>query len=192
MSQDNIPINLIKKGIFTYTQAVKSGLSQYAIEKLVKQELLEHVDRGLYQIPTGSLSNEDIYRQATAIAGFPCAISLWSALVFYDLTDEIDRKTWLWVPITKRIRNKSLQPIPKTHPHWRTGIDKHEGYWITSIERTLVEALAYPRYIGSWAANSALRRALNKKQTDISKIIYAAKKLNLLHRIIKILEVYFE
>jgi hypothetical protein len=112
--------------------------------------------------------------------------------VFYDLTDEIDKETWLWVPIAKRVRNKSIHPVRKAHPQWRTGIDKHEGYWITSIERTLVEALIYPRYIGSLAAHGAIKRAINKKQTDISKIIVMATKLNFFHRIKKVLETYID
>jgi predicted transcriptional regulator of viral defense system len=192
MIHNKIPINLSKKGVFTYSQAISHGLSQYAIRKLIEQEHLERVGRGLYQIPTELIGNEDIYRQATVIAGFPSAICLWSALVFYDLTDEIERETWMWVPITKRIRNKAIHPIRRAHPQWRTGIDKHEGYWITSVERTLVEVLAFPRYVGFLAANSALKRALNKKQTDLSKIIEIAQKMNLLHRILKIIEVYID
>lgn len=190
MKQVKIPPELIKKGVFTYTQAISHGLSQYGIEQLVKQECLERMGRGLYQVPTGSYGNEDIYRQATVIAGFPCAISLWSALVFYDLTDEIDRETWLWVPLSKRIKNKSIRVVRRANPQWRTGIDKHEGYWMTSIERTLVEALAYPRYIGSLAAHSAIRRAIANKQTDIAKILIMAQKLNFFHRLKNLLETY--
>lgn len=192
MKYDKIPPSLAKKGIFTYSQAVSHGLSQYGIEQLVKQERLERIGRGLYQLPTGSFGNEDIYRQATVTAGFPCAICLWSALVFYDLTDEIDRETWVWVPLSKRVKSKSIHAVRRANPQWRTGIDKHEGYWITSIERTLVEALAYPRYIGTLAAHSAMRRALSKKQTDISKILTMAKQLNFFHRIENVLETYIE
>ncbi|MCA9507339.1 MAG: type IV toxin-antitoxin system AbiEi family antitoxin domain-containing protein [Myxococcales bacterium] len=192
MIHDKLPPVLIKKGIFTYTQAVKCGLSQYHIEQLVKQGLLEHIDRGLYQIPTDSFDNEDIYRQTTVIAGFPCAICLWSALVFYDLTDEIDKETWVWVPLSKRVKNKSIHAVRRANPKWRTGIDKHEGYWVTSIERTIVEAIAYPRYIGTLAAHSAVKRAINKKHTDISKIIAMAKQLNLFRRIKTVLETYID
>ncbi len=192
MLRDKIPLFLIKKGIFTYAQAASNGLSQYAIGRLVEQGLLDHIDRGLYQVPNGSFSNEDIYRQATVIAGFPCAVSLWSALVFYDLTDEIDNKTWVLVPVNKRIKNRSIHPVRRVNPQWRTGIDIHAGYWMTSIERTLVEALAYPRFVGSFAANSAVKRALSKKQADISEIVIMAKKLNVFKRIKKVLEVYIE
>lgn len=192
MNSNNIPLSLVKKGIFTFSQAISNGLTQYKIRQLVAQGFLEHVDRGVYQIPRGSFSNEDTYRQATLIAGFPCAICLWSALVYYDLTDEIDIKTWLWVAKDKRIRHRLIRPARKAHPQWRTGIDIHDGYWITSIERTLIEVLAYPRYVGSFAANSAIKRALKQKTTDISKLIMMAKKLNLFNRTEKILEVYFE
>lgn len=192
MKPVNIPLSLLKRRIFTYSQAISDGLSQYKIEQLVGQGLLDHIDRGIYQIPSGSFSNEDIYRQATVIAGFPCAICLWSALVFYDLTDEIDIKTWLWIAQDKRIRNRLIRPVRRANPQWRTGIDVHEGYWVTSIERTLVEALAYPRYVGSFAANSALKQALRQKKTDIAKIITMAKNLNFFNRIEKILEVYFD
>lgn len=188
----NIPKKLAKKGIFTYAEATSSGLSQYAITLLINQGLLEHVDRGLYQIPGASFSNEDIYRRATKIAGSPSAICLWSALVFYDLTDEIETKTWVWVPASKRIRHPSIKPIRRANPHWHIGIDTHEGYSITSIDRTLVEATAYQRYVGPLATHKAFKKALINKQTDISNIIAMAKELNFFKRITKTLEAYFD
>lgn len=192
MKLTKIPSNLAKKGFFTFTEAVSHGLTQHALKQLVKKELLEHVDRGLYQIPGTTFSNEDIYRQATKIAGLPSAICLWSALVFYDLTDEIDIKTWIWVPQTKRIRHTSIRSLRRVNPHWDIGIDVHEGYRMTSLDRTLVEAVAYQRYVGSLAAHHAIKRALAKKQTDLSNIINMAKKLNFFQRIIRTLEAYIE
>ena len=186
-----IPKTLEKKRIFTFTQAVSQGLSRYAIAKLLKDGHLERVNRGLYQVTATSFSNEDIYRQATTIVGVPSAVCLWSALVFYDLTDEIDAQTWVWVPLAKRVRNKNVRVVRAKELHWRTGIVHNDGYWITSIERTVVEALAYPRFVGTMAANNALKKALNKKHTDIGKIVEMATKLGLLQRIRKILEVYF-
>jgi hypothetical protein len=51
MSSIKIPLNLVKKGIFTYTQAISEGLSQYAMEQLVKQELLGRIDRAFIEYP---------------------------------------------------------------------------------------------------------------------------------------------
>ena len=87
-----------------------------------------------------------MFQEACAYIGTPSAISLLSALSYYNLTDTIPNKIWLIVPISKRTRRRDLRLLRITNPHWDIGIDKKQGYWITSINRTLVDIFIYKKH----------------------------------------------
>ncbi len=133
-------------------------------------------------------NEENQFKVATLIVGEPSAICLLSALSVYDLTDEIPRQTWVTVPQSKRTREKSLKILRQVDPQWDIGIHKRNGYAITSIERTIVEAFFYKRMLGSNVAVHALREAVRKKLTTPSKVLDMAKKLGVVHSLLPYLE----
>jgi predicted transcriptional regulator of viral defense system len=192
MSLSIIPKKLIKKGFFTYQEALLCGLTKRTLESLVQTEEIFRVARGMYNIADKYLDNETILSTACNTAGYPSAISFWSALVYYGLTDEIDRQTWVIVPISRRRSLKNIRIVRLKNPQWDIGIVHEKGYWITTIERTIVDCLAHPRFVGSLAAISALKTALKSKQTTTSKIIEIATKLGWLKKIYPRLEAFIE
>lgn len=168
---------------FSTTQAVGWGISKYYLKMLVREEKLEKLTRGIYRLVQSDISEEDDYRSATLRVGTPSTICLLSALVYYNLTDTIPKKTWIMVPTAKRTAYKDVKVFRKRNPQWEIGIEKQEGYWVTSLERTIVECLMYRSLLGSQMGLEALKRAVADKKTTLGKIMDMATKLKVSHRI---------
>jgi len=128
------------------------------------------------------------FEVATIIAGKPSAICLISALFHYGLTDVVPKKTWIMVPNEKRSRNRELKLHRARTPDWNIGIVKHKGYSVTSVERTIVEAICYRHKLGSTIGVEALRKSVQSQKTNLSKVMDMAKKLGVLPRLIPYIE----
>lgn len=178
----------LQKGPFTYKQALASGLNLRAVRQLVADGQCYTIAKGVY-MPTSVEYNEvNQFKAATLVVGEPSAICLVSALSVYGLTDVIPRKTWITVPAKKRTQISTLKVLRQSDPQWNIGIEKKDGYTITSLERTLVESFCYKNMIGSTVPIEALREAVRKKLTTPSKVLDMAKKMGVVHRILPYLE----
>jgi len=179
----------LQKQPFTYQQAISSGLTLRSIRRLVSDGQCYTVAKGIYMPTCVEYHEENQFKVATLIVGFPSAICLVSALSVYGLTDVIPRKTWITVPATKRTQIKSLKLLRQTNPQWDFGIEKRNGYSITSIDRTVVESFCYKKMLGSTIPIEALRMAIKKKFSTPSKLLDVAKKMGVVHRLLPYLEV---
>ena len=92
------------------------------------------------------------------------------------------------VPMEKRVRNSSIKLYRSRNPNWRVGIISRTGYSITSLERTIVEALTLKALVAPRLGIDALKTALSKKQTSANKILAIADKLGVKHRILPYIE----
>lgn len=177
---------------FTPEKARKNGISYSSLRRLLQKEVIEKLERGVYQISKPGVSSgaiEDTFTLASTRIGAPNAICLLSALEYYHLTDEISSQIWLLVPLTKRSTHPDLRIIRTSKPCWNIGIEKHKGFRITSLERTLVEALTNTRHLGRILGIEALKQALSEQKTTLGKVTETASKLGLFHRIQPIIEV---
>jgi predicted transcriptional regulator of viral defense system len=177
-----LPAELSQKP-FTRSQAAKQGVSTYLLKKLLVEGVIEQLMRGVYRVSTGDISEEDQFRAATLRVGSSSAICLVSALFHYHLTDTIPKKTWIMVPISKRTIYRDLKLLRTRNPDWNIGVEKREGYAITTLERTIIDCLNYRAKIGTQIGIDALRRAIGSKKTTLGKIMDVAVKLRLVHRI---------
>jgi predicted transcriptional regulator of viral defense system len=173
---------------FTVRQAAHEGLSFYDLSQLVSAGSLEQLSRGIYRVSGIDISEEDQFRMATLRVRPPSAICLISALSYYHLTDIIPKKTWIMVPANKRTSDPGLKLYRTRNPNWDVGIEKHRGYAITTVERTLVECLTQRSRLGTPIGLEALRLATKSKATTLSKVVDIAKELKLLHRIFPYIE----
>lgn len=174
---------------FSLQKALQAGLTKYAIKGLLDEGVIEKVTRGVYQrADFDSTSLEGQFQIAVIRCQKPSSICLLSALAYYHLTDVIPQKTWIMVDQAKRVRGGDLQLIRSRHPQWNVGIDKQPQFWITGLERTLVECMVFKKRLGANVAIEALRQALNQKKTKAGPIIDMAKRLGYLHRVIPYLE----
>jgi len=178
----------LKKVPFTYGQAKKAGLTQADLRQFQKSGMIEQVYRGVYRSTSRDFSEEDQFRSATLVVGLPSAICLVSALSQWGITDIIPKKTWILVPHEKKSLVQDLKLVRSRNPSWNIGIESREGYCITSIERTIVEAIYFRNKIGTSVAVNALRNAVNSKKTSLSKILSIAKELGVLHKILPYIE----
>jgi len=78
--------------------------------------------------------------------------------------------------------------LRQSDPQWAIGIEKRNGYAITSVERTVVESFCYKNMIGSTVPIESLREAVRKKMTTPSKVLDMAKKMGVVHRVLPYLE----
>lgn len=180
----------LPRGPFSYKKARSSGLSKHTLRKLVKEGQIERISRGVYQIvehDDGSMENS--YRSATLRCGLPSCVCLLSALEYYNLTDQIAKKVWMLVPVSKRIRSRDLKLIRTREPKWNIGIQKTKHYWITTVERTLIDCLLQKRMVGSQVALAALKQAVAQKKVKLGELYDTAKLMGVEHRVKSYIEV---
>ena len=177
-----IPPKLREKP-FSLNQAIKQGVSRYGLNKLLAKGIVELVVRGVYRVIQDDYSEEDQYRIATLRVDTPSAICLVSALSHYGLTDAIPKKTWIMVPASKRTNQADFKLLRTRNPHWNVGIEKRDGYSITTLERTIVDVLCARARIGTQIGTEALLKAIQSKETTLGKIMDMAVKLKVDHRI---------
>lgn len=169
---------LKKLGIFTLAQANEIGISQQSLSKLVKQEKIKRVDRGIFLHPEASLDREYDFQIACAKLGPDAVIGGLSALFYYNLAEQVPKQTWVLVPPHKITSNRSYRLI-RTQTPLDKGIVVGNGYKIVSIERAIVEAFKLASKMGERTAIKACRLAIQKRQTTLKKIGIVAKELGL-------------
>ena len=173
---------------FTYMEACNQGVTQYAIQKLLKSGVLERLEHGLYRSVDEDLSDEELYRRAVKRVGKPAVVCLLSALSYYELTDTIPKQVWLMVPKEKRVKSLSVKLYRARDPQWKVGIVLKEGYSITSIERTIIDALTLKALVSPRLGVDALKVAISSKRTSANKVLQIASELGVKHRILPYIE----
>lgn len=144
---------------------------------------------------TGDSSRGDDYTSleeqfiiASLKCGMPSAICLISALEQYNLTDLIPGKTWIMVPDSKRVSDQNIKVLRTRNPYWDIGIIKEKEYWITNIERTIIDCFVHAKLVGKNTAIEALKRAVNDLKIKPNKIFDMSVKLNAKHIVMPYLE----
>ena len=176
-------LKLPKKSIFTRGEALAAGLTVYGLRQLIARGTIEKVNRGVYRVSSAEVSEEESYKAASLRIGFPSAICVLTALSHYQLTDAIPKKAWLLVDASKRTGHRDIRLLRARNAHWKVGIEKRGGYWLTSLERTLVESVIYRRFIGSNVAMEAVRRAVREEKTTLGDLMDMAKQLGVRDRL---------
>jgi predicted transcriptional regulator of viral defense system len=172
--------NLEKLGVFTRSDIKRIGLPRSLFYKLIQEGKIEKLAHGFYlHIEASNFEPEEIdFIVACKKFGDNAVIGGLSALARYNLIEEIPRQIWVLVPDNKQTKSKLYRLIRTTHPFSDIGIEKHTHYRITTLERTLVEALIYASKIGLDTAVGAIVKAVKNKQTSLSKIGNMAEKMN--------------
>ena len=179
-------LKLIKKRAFTSREAMDLGLTYYDLQKLTNEGLIAKEGRGIFLISDKTDDFETSqYAIVLAQLGSPSVICLWTALAYYDLTEEIPSEIWAYVPYQKTTRLESVKIVRKRNPFWDVGIDNVENVRITNIERTLVDAMADRKHFTKGQSFKMILNAIREKKTTLMKIINMAKKLKVNKRLEK-------
>lgn len=191
MSQNRYKLpQKLKMRPFTYQEALKNGVSRYGLWKLQQLGEIERVRKGIYQHIDLELSLESQFREAIMQIGRPSSVCLISALDYYSLTELVPSQVWLMVDEPKRSNQKHIKLLRCRKPHWKIGIIKKKGFWITSLERTLIDSLVYKKKVSRTVAIEAIREALTEKQTTLHDLIHMAKRLKVFHLVYPTLETF--
>lgn len=172
---------------FTLKDAlVDYELTRYKVLKLVNEGTLVKIGHGLYQkVKSQKNLNYDTTKFVKAFArakGEGC-VCLWSALEFYDLTEEFIERVWIYVPYSKIIRDADVRPIRKRNINLNSGIVSHVNFNITSIERTLVDCFLSKKHISLKDSLEITRNALKAKKTNLTKISKIAKEMEVFEKV---------
>ena len=167
--------NALPKGPFSYQEALAVGLTKSALKKLLVSGAVERTGHGIYQVTD---QDDDWLR-----CGHPASICLLSALEHYHVTGQIPKQTWVLVPESKRVVANDLRLVRSRNPQWDIGIRKLKHYWMTTLERTLIDGLLYKRLIGSQVALEAIKQAVSQKKVKLGKLYDMAKQMNVEHRV---------
>ena len=156
--------------IFRSSEAVEAGVSWRDLYGLRDSGALIELSRGLYQLAeeAGVDDIDFIAVCARAPQGMVC---LHSALAYWDLTDEIPSAVHFAVP---KGAHRPVIDYPPTAVHV-FGADtfglgrievvhgEREQFWITSRERSVVDAFRLRHLVGDGLANEAVRRYLRTR-----------------------------
>lgn len=165
-------INRLKnKGIVTTKDLIKMGVSKPTLTRLVKEKKINHLARGLYIHPDSKVvkPEELDFIVATKIFGKRSVIGGLTALFHYILVEQVPQQIWVIVPSDIKTRSNFYRLI-RTKKISNEGIIDNGRYKITSVERTLVDALTYSSKFGIRTAIEAITRAIKRKQTTVKKI----------------------
>ena len=123
------------------------------------------------------------FKQAYKLLGPECVICLYSALSYYDLTDNLFEKTWVYTPYGKFSHKKELKVIRKRKPNFKIGVKKENGFKITTIERTIVDILGDRKHVHLKEAFDIAKNTLAEKKVKFHSLVSMSKKLSVYERI---------
>jgi predicted transcriptional regulator of viral defense system len=171
---------------FRVRDAEKVGVAGYELRRLRDSGDLVELARGVYQRADAPPSSTiDL---AAVSARVPSGmICLNSALAYWDLTDEIPSAVHVAVP---RGAHRPRIAYPPTRVHVfasdtfslgrarRTG-DEGAEFWISSPERSVIDAMRLSRVVGRDQALAALRRYLERPGSQPSELVKLAHALRI-------------
>lgn len=175
-------------GPLTAKEIEGRGLSRNELERLLADGEIVRLGRGVYQLASADIGDENQFRAATKRIRGQSAVCALSALAHYNLTDEIPKQVWLMVGVGRKSNLKDVRLFRTRNPRWSVGIEANDGYRITNIERTIVDCLSYQHKFGNLGVD-ALKRALKDKKTTLSKIVEMAERLGIEHKVAPIIQV---
>lgn len=164
------------------------GLSHQSLSRLVAEEKLLRVGRGMYLHPGGGLGRDIDYRVACMKFGPESAIGGLTALFHYNLIEQVPGQVWVLVPPTQTTYTR-LYRLIRSKTKLDRGIVAENGYRIVTVERAVLEGLKLASKIGERTAVQAARAALATQQTTEGKLGRAAKELGLESVLTKYFEV---
>lgn len=153
--------------------------SRATLSRHAKNGKLIRVEPGIYIKPETDISPEEI-QFATACKRFGAHSSIGglSALFHYGLIEQVPSRVWVMVKPEQRT-TLPLYRLVRTKADLAIGIEKHEFYRMTNLERTLLEALRLQAKVGLRVAVGAVRKALAEGKTNESQLGLMADALSL-------------
>lgn len=165
---------------------IKKEVLKVILSRMEERGFIERIERGKYLIIPISSEKWKYTLHEFVIASYlvePSAISYWSALHHYGLTEQIPRTVFVQTPARKK--KNTLEIFGVVYQIVRVKKDKFFGIrreWIeetpvaiTDKEKTIIDCLDKPHYAGGVIE---VAKALKKESLDYNKISAYALKMN--------------
>ena len=184
LSNEHILKGLFERPVFYAVEARAAGIHPSRLSYYVKTNRIERIGHGVYRgvesFVDADFQWEDLIVIAKSIPqGIVCLIS---ALLLYELTDEMPREYWIAVPhstTAPKRENTRIVRMRDMNTGKTTFTIGHEKISIFDRERTIVDSF---RYLSKEIAIKALKAAVSscdKKKLDIKKLQQYAKQFGL-------------
>jgi len=168
-------------GIFRSQMIESIGINRMTLKRLVDQEKLLRICRGLYMMPDANISEYyDMIKVARLVPrGVIC---LLSALRFYEMTTENPFEIWLaheYGTTPPRIKTPPIRSVRFSRSSFSFGIQNHTidkvKVLITSPAKTVADCFKFRNKIGIDVAIAALKDYRQNRLGTLDELWEAAK-----------------
>jgi predicted transcriptional regulator of viral defense system len=160
-------------GIHSFTELIHAGGYTALVKKLVRENVLEEVAKGLYRLVSQEESAHSDLEVVAAIVpqGVFC---LLSALSFHDVGTQKPFEYHLAIPYGKRPPQRdefSIHTYRFGGRSYDSGVEKHGSVKVYGIAKTVVDCFKFRNQIGLDIALEALREVLKGRKATIADIL---------------------
>ena len=154
------------------------GVNKMMLSRMVKEESIHRTATRIYSVAIDWLT-DPIGKYAAACTLYPDAVVCGvSALTYYDLTDEEERRTWLAFPQSHRVVNRGYRIIYPQGPSYSLGIVRYQiknrEVRMYDLEKTIVDTF---KFLPIDVAHKALKGYIKRKDKNIKKLCDYARQL---------------
>lgn len=182
-SQRTAAISLLQEnGIVRLSEFGKAGITAATINRMVKAGEVDHLARGLYQLPDCPLdANHSLAEASKRVPkGVICLVS---ALVYYELTDQLPSAVWMAIG-TKEWRPKEGRPrmrfVRFTQDFLLDSVQtvhiERVPVKIYGVAKTIADCFRHRRSVGLPVALMGLEEALRQRKASPAEIAIHADR----------------
>lgn len=172
-----------QKMIYSTKKLIKMGFSYYKIQKMVKDGLLEKLNKSYYEnLSFRGDYNDFIYSTAFIPRGVIC---LMSAASYYELTTV--RPQIIDIAIYRKDKVSTFPDWPQinlyyfSEERYKLGVKEidngNDTYHIYDLEKTVIDIISYREKIGIEETKEILKNYLSTKGKNLNKLVYYADTL---------------
>lgn len=175
---DKYLTQILDLGLFKSAQAKAIGIPQSSLSWLVSKGKVIKIGPDVYHHQDIDIPmEEEEFSAACVTFGKRAAIGGASALFYYNLIEQIPNQVWVLVNPATTTHNKKYKLI-RSKSSLEIGINSHEWFRITSIERAIIDAFRFQSKIGGIEmAIKAARVAIKENNVTPKNLLHMAQKL---------------
>lgn len=162
----------------TTDEATSIGINKMTLSRLVRDEELLRLERGVYAKEFDWLT-DNLKRYVVPCVKYPGAVVAGiSSLSYHNLTDQEERQTWLAVEPPQKVEAKNYRMLRLSGNCYSLGIKKHNfgkrKVLIYDAEKSIIDAF---KYLWEEVAFKALKAYLKREDKNVKKLCEYGVKL---------------
>ncbi len=183
ITQRDQALDLLRvKGIVRLSEFRDAGITAATVGRMVRAGDVNHLARGLYQLPDAMLdANHSLAEAAKRVPrGVVCLVS---ALAYHDLTDQLPRAVWMaigtkaWMPregrpVMRFVRFTDAFLTDDVH----TVSIESVSVKVFGVAKTIADCFRHRRSVGQSVALEGLQEALRQRKATPAEIARHAKR----------------